>query len=76
MSLIPAYLLGNLLRLTPRSMAPTPAAWNPLEAVCNNYWQFEGSVDVYQNILGGLTTIMGFGGVIARLIQKGWKLPK
>ena len=57
-------------------MAPTPAVWNPLGGVANWYARFEPIAILYSKVLGGLTTVMGFAGVVALLVEKGLKLPK
>jgi hypothetical protein len=57
-------------------MAPTPAVWNPLSGVGDWYARIEVPDMVYSMILGGLSTVMGFAGVVALLVEKGFKLPK
>lgn len=60
-------------------MAPTPAVWNPLRGVSDFYVRHELeeiSYTVLDCVMGGLTTIMGFAGVVALVVEKGFKLPK
>jgi len=57
-------------------MAPTPAVWNPLAGVADWYVTYEPFAHVYTMVLGGLSTVMGFAGVVALVAEKGFKLPK
>lgn len=59
-------------------MAPTPAVWNPLSGVSDFYVRngLEGYNILLNAVMGGLTTIMGFAGVVALVVEKGFKLPK
>ena len=57
-------------------MAPTPAGWNPISGVADWYVRIQGVDMIYSMVLGGLTTVMGFAGVVALLVEKGFKLPK
>jgi hypothetical protein len=57
-------------------MAPTPAVWNPLSGVADWYVDIQLFDKIYGMVLGGLSTVLSFAGVVALVAEKGFKPPK
>jgi hypothetical protein len=59
-------------------MAPvaSPAVWNPIAPIQNNWGTIEPIIQGYTTILGGLGTIFALGATLALIAEHKGKLPK
>jgi hypothetical protein len=55
---------------------PSPAVWNPIAPIQNNWGTIEPVLNGYTTILGGLGTIFAFGATLALIAEHKGKLPK